>query len=84
MRSSGSGGSDLIKGGPGSDRLFGGNRPDLLFGGRGHDQLFGRDGHPDRLDGGPDRDCAVADRPGIDSVIDALRCTLREIQRLVG
>jgi hypothetical protein len=79
----GSGGADVIRGGPGSDRLYGESGRDALFGGRGRDQLFGRDGRRDSLDGGPDRDCAVADRPAIDNLISAVRCSLRQLQRLV-
>ena len=75
----GSAGADAIRGGPGPDRLFGESGRDILFGGNGRDRLFGRDGQPDRLDGGRNHDCAIADRPRIDRVKNARRCSLGQL-----
>jgi Tol biopolymer transport system component len=64
-------GDDAISSGSGNDTLNGGRGGDVLRSGAGRDRLFGADGNDtfvtrdrqrDRLDGGPGRDRARADR----------------------
>lgn len=55
-------GSDLLLGEEGNDDLKGNAVPDRLVGGPGNDVLRGKGGGKDRLDCGPGRDRAKADR----------------------
>jgi Ca2+-binding RTX toxin-like protein len=52
----GSGGNDMLRGGPKADRMFGGSGRDTLLGYDGDDVLRGQGGNQDSLVGGPGND----------------------------
>jgi Ca2+-binding RTX toxin-like protein len=66
-RLAGNAGDDLLAGGPGHDRLSGGRGRNRLFGGLGNDRLNAVNRVRERLNCGPGRDSARADR--VDRVI---------------
>ena len=58
----GMGGNDTLLGEGGNDTIVGGNGLDLMVGGTGNDSFFAAGDRADRINGGPGRDRAVADR----------------------
>jgi Ca2+-binding RTX toxin-like protein len=61
--------SDTLTGGTGDDQLEGGAGTDVVDGGEGQDSLALRDGEADVGRGGPGTDSAVADAPGLDTIV---------------